>query len=577
MLPMRLRKNKASKTSERIGARVAATAYMSLGLAALSLSATAQAAWHGTASHAQALENATQLGALPDTAPLRIAVSLKLQNQPALDSFLHNSRTLLSRDYGRSLSAEEFAAAYAPSSRQVQAVTDYLRRAGFSNITVAPNNLLVTAEGRRSLVEAAFSTRIMQFKYDNRVVYANTRDALVPDAIADVVLAVTGLQNANTARPLIQYAGAGAKADANSNAVPLAGTATGHVPVQFAAIYDAGAITGSNTNIGIISDGNLTQTLADLRAYESQNNLTQVPVTFVPSEVNGTDTSGTIEWDLDSQSSTSIAGTVKNLYFYNAASLNDADLETAYNRAVTDNLVKAVNVSLGICESSEKTSGAMAATDQIFKQAVAQGITFFVSSGDGGAYTGCSGQQGINTAVSYPASSPYVVAVGGTTLNTNSDGSYAGETTWAGGGGGKSVDETAPSWQQSLTHSTARGVPDVAMDADPNSGALIINSGSSTQVGGTSLAAPLSTGTWARVESAHGNTLGFAAPLIYAAAASTPAAFHDVTAGCNSGSNALLSLLSTLLGQKNYCAAAGYDYTTGLGTFDISKFNAAVP
>ncbi|MFI4982426.1 MAG: S8 family serine peptidase, partial [Nevskiales bacterium] len=309
--------------------------------------------------------------------------------------------------------------------------------------------------------------------------------------------------------------------------------------------------------------------------YEAQISLALVPVTFVPSEVIGTDTSGLVDWDLDSQSSTSIAGGVQNLYFYNAATLNDADLEVAYNRAVTDNKVKAVNVSLGICESSEKTSGAMAATDQIFQQAVALGITFFVSTGDGGAYTGCSGQEGIPTAVSYPASSPYVVAVGGTTVTTNTDGSYAGETTWAGGGGGVSVDETAPAWQQAVTHSTARGLPDVSMDADPNSGALIIVSGASTQVGGTSLAAPLSTGTWARVESAHGNSLTFAAPIIYAAA-STPGAFHDVTSGCNSGSG-LLALLSALLGQKNYCAAAGYDNATGLGSFDIAKFNAAVP
>jgi len=114
MLPTRLRKSKVSK----IGAGIATT----IGLAALSLSATAQAAWHGTASHTQALENATQLGALPDTAPLRIAVSLKLQNKAALDSFIQSSHTLLSRDYGRTLSAAEFSATYSPSSRQVQAV-----------------------------------------------------------------------------------------------------------------------------------------------------------------------------------------------------------------------------------------------------------------------------------------------------------------------------------------------------------------------------------------------------------------------------------------------------------------------
>ncbi|HZR38102.1 MAG TPA: S53 family peptidase [Nevskia sp.] len=545
-----------------------------LGLALLALPSAAQAAWHGTASHAAALQNATLLGALPDTATMRIAVSLKLQNRDALEALVQNQHTLLSRDYGRILSAEEFAAGYAPSERQVQAVTDYLRRAGFSNIQVAANRLLVTAEGRRSLVESAFNTSIRQFKLDNRTVFANTRDVQVPDELADVVLAVTGLQNANVAHPLYQRADSVTRAGAN--AVPLAGTATGHVPVQFPAIYDVGGTpTGSLTEIGIITDGNLTQTVTDLRAYESQNGLPQVALDFVPAEVNGTDTSGTIEWDLDSQTSTSMAGNVAVLHFFNAASLNDSDLEVAYNNAVMHPNVKAINISLGICESSEQSSGALGTTEQIFLAGSSQGQTFFASSGDGGAYTGCSGQQGVNTAVSYPASSRNVVAVGGTTLNTNSDGSYAGETTWAGGGGGVSTVVQAQPYQKAVTGSSARTVPDVAMDADPNSGAVIINSGSSTQVGGTSLAAPLATGVWARVQSAHNNTLGFAAPLIYAAAASRPASFHDVTSGCNSGSNALLSLLSSLLGQKDYCAKAGFDNTTGWGSFDISQFNSA--
>jgi len=560
MLPKQFKKLRAAKLG------------LGVGLAALSLSVTAQAAWHGTASHAQVLENATQLGALPDTETLRIAVTLKLQNKPALDSFLQGTHSLVSRDYGRSLSSSEFAASYAPSSRQVQAVTDYLSRAGFSNIKVAANNLLVTAEGKRSLVESAFNTKIMQFKILDQVVHANTQDVLVPDALDGIVLAVTGLQNANTAHPLIQHAGA---ADAaKSTARPLAGTAAPHVPIQFPAIYDAGSTAkGTSTNIGIIASGDLTQVLADLRTYETQNGLAQQNVIFVPGITNGTDTSGLDEWDLDSQSSTSISGGVQNLYFYNAASLDDADLEVAYNLAVSGNVVKAVNVSLGGCEKSENTSGAMAATDTIFEAAQALGITFFISSGDGGAYTGCSAQEGVTTSVSYPAGSPYVVAVGGTTLDTNTDGSYAGETTWDGSGGGISKYETAQPWQKALTGNASRTVPDIAMDADPNSGATIIVSGSAETVGGTSLAAPLSTGTWARVESAHGNSLTFAAPIIYAAAST----FHDVTSGCNTGSNALDALLSKLLLQKDYCAAAGYDETTGLGSFDIAKFSAAVP
>ena len=528
---------------------------MGLGMAALSLGATAQASWLNTASRTYALENAVQLGALPESGTLRVALGLKLQNESALDGFLARSHTLYDRDYGATLSGEEFVSKYAPSQRQVDSVTAYLRRAGFSNIEVSPNRLLVTAEARPSQIEAAFSTRLRQFSLAGRKVFANTADVLIPDTLAGLVHAVLGLQNVDQARPMLAF----------PDATPLAST-TGHNPTAFAAIYDAlGVATGGGTDIAIISDGNLTQTVTDLQAFESQNGITPVPLHFVPAEVNGTDTSGVVEWDLDSQSSIGIAGTVRNLYFYNAASLSDADLAVAYNKAVSDNIVKGINVSLGICEKSPHNSGAMATDDNIFKQAVAQGQTFFVSSGDGGAKTGCSGHTGLTKQVSYPASSPYVVAVGGTTLSTNGN-VWAGETAWSGSGGGVSVYEAAPTWQKSVTGSSFREVPDVAMDADPNSGAILVNNGSTVQVGGTSLAAPLSTGTWARVQSSHSNTLTFAAPLIYAAVGKTPVPYHDVTSGSNG---------SGLLGG-GYSAKAGYDEVTGWGSFEVANFNTVV-
>ncbi len=540
-------------TAIRIGLSRPAVA-LAIGIAALSYGASAQAAWHGTSSKAHPLENAVELGALPASHTLHVAIGLKLQNEAALDAFLARQHTLGYRDYGTTLSSDEFISSYAVTQRQVETVVAYLSRAGFQNISVAPNRLLVTADARPAQIEAAFNTRLAQFKLGNRQVFANKTDVSIPDALDGLVSAVLGLQNADLAQPMIAYPSATTQA-----------TTAGHVPTAFAAIYDATSIaSGGATDIGIITDGNLTQTVADLRTFESQNSLTQVNLMFRPSKVNGTDTSGLDEWDLDSQSSTGIAGTVKDIYFYNAASLSDADLSAAYNLAVSDNIVKAVNVSLGICEKSSNSSGEMAADDVIFKAAVAKGITFFVSSGDGGYKTGCSGQTGLFKAVSYPASSPYVVAVGGTTLSTNGN-VWAGETAWKSGGGGVSVYETAPSWQQSVTGSAKREVPDVAMDADPNSGALVIVNGASTQIGGTSLSAPLSTGTWARVQSAHSNGLGFAAPLIYTAAGKTPVPYHDVT----SGNNGL-----PLLG--GYSAKVGFDEVTGWGTFDIANFNAVV-
>ncbi len=127
-------------------------------------------------------------------------------------------------------------------------------------------------------------------------------------------------------------------------------------------------------------------------------------------------------------------------------------------------------------------------------------------------------------------------------------------------GGSPSTFEPIPSWQTGIGQNaghTTRGVPDVAFDADPNSGAEITVDGASEQVGGTSLASPLFVGTCARMLQAKGSTLGFAAPLIYADAAGHASTdFHDVTSGNNSGET----------------AAAGWDYTTGFGSIIASSF-----
>jgi pseudomonalisin/xanthomonalisin len=164
--------------------------------------------------------------------------------------------------------------------------------------------------------------------------------------------------------------------------------------------------------------------------------------------------------------------------------------------------------------------------------------------------------------------------VGGTTLLTNQDGSYNSEIAWYAGGGGLSQFEESPSWQSPalvlLTETGDRGVPDVSMDADPNSGATVYVNGAPVAVGGTSLSSPLSLGVWARAISAN-RKLGFASPRIYGLYDPTGGAggltgsyplggFHDITVGANGA----------------YTALPGYDLATGLGTFWVDQFVAAL-
>jgi subtilase family serine protease len=171
--------------------------------------------------------------------------------------------------------------------------------------------------------------------------------------------------------------------------------------------------------------------------------------------------------------------------------------------------------------------------------------------------------------VNYPAASPYVVGVGGTTLLSNADGSYNREIAWNTGGGGVSAFETTPNWQAaavSLLGTTGlRGVPDVAMDADPNSGATVYVNGTPEAVGGTSLSSPLSLGVWARALTVNPK-LGFAPPSLYS--------LYDPTGGAGGvvGSYPVGGFHDIIVGNNGlYEAGPGYDLITGLGTFIVDE------
>src|SRR5262249_1073559 len=158
-----------------------------------------------------------------------------------------------------------------------------------------------------------------------------------------------------------------------------------YTAADFRHAYDADAAPdGSNTTVAIITAGtDLVQVRANLQQAERDAGLPYVPTTVVQTEPvpdpQATDNDG--EWDLDSQSSSGIAWNVKQIVFYNGAAL-DTGITLGTNRFVSDNLAKALNISIGGCEIVNSVVGAIATDDQAFMQAQAQGQTVFVSSGD---------------------------------------------------------------------------------------------------------------------------------------------------------------------------------------------------
>ncbi len=505
----------------------------------------AQASWTSTSTRAHPTGKAIFREYLADTETLDVVVTLKLRNPDVLNNRLRALTRPGDPEYGRWLNHTQIMADYAPLPAQAQAVADYLTQAGFTNVRIDSSQMLVTATGTTAAIRQAFHTKLGRFVRNGREGIANVADVQVPPALRQTVLAVLGLQTLDQMRVLNQQA----------PGVLLTGSVHGLNPVLFPVAYGAATLpAASTTTVGIITEGSMTPAIADLHQFENQNSLPAINPTVVVVGKASTDTSNTAEWDIDSQNIQAMAGgQVAQMVFYTAYSLSNANLTKTFNQAVLDNISKVINVSLGECESSAYSDGSMASDDQIFQLAIAQGQTFSVSTGDSGSKE-CGSPAGTSAGASYPASSPYVIAVGGTTLYTGTSGNYGGEVAWSGGGGSPSLIELKPSWQNSVVSGAYRGVPDIAFDADPNSGAIVVVNGALAQYGGTSLASPLFVGSWARIQTANNATLGFPAAWIYSYGAQHTPAFQDVTTGSNGG----------------YSASAGWDYTTGFGSFDVA-------
>jgi len=593
-----------------------ASVALTLSLAGMSAPVSGATAWVGTntgtflplaatvdAPGNQVTAQATVMEMLPGEAK-HIMVSLNLRNQSQLKVFLQALHTPGNPSYHKFLTPAQFNTLYAPTQTQVDAVSSYLTQSGFQHVSVTPNRTLISADGTAATVRQAFNTSLKKFTHQGRAVFANDRPAQVPAELGAIVGSVLGLQSValhhtmhtglHTVQAMAQKSHAGVE--------------TSHTPVQYPGIYNALATpAASNAIVGTISAGDMTSTLDGFATFLDANpSLPKMIPTVVYVGTQTGDESGEVEWALDSQVMYGSSGGVAQLIFYTASSLEDAALTAAYNAAVTDNLVSVVNVSLGECEADAVTSGSQVADDAVFQQAVAQGITFSISSGDAGPYNcdvdryGNSGVANTNKKkatydVSEPASSPWVVAVGGTSLFTTSAGAYNAQAVWNEGlsatgsgstriwssGGGFSKDQPAPSWQTAAIvgagHPT-RGLPDVVFDAASASGTYIYinaanNGGSSDAVvGGTSMAAPMFAGFWARLQSASGNNLGFASPILYSHIPSNVSLVFPVTNATVNGDAVNYTGWSTIYpGMK--AKASGWSAATGFGSLNVDKMN----
>ncbi len=462
------------------------------------------------------------------------------------------------------LTAEQFAQLHSATDADLRAVADFAATSGLVVVQRHAVRRTVMLSGTVTQVNAAFNVELLRFEYPGGTYRGLFGPLQLPQPLHAIVVAVLGLDTRPQARPHFRQR-VGPKPRRSRAATP---TASSFTAVQIASLYQFPAGLGEGECVGLIELGGGYRP-QDLQAYFGALGLAVPSVTAVSVDhaVNapiGNPNSADGEVMLDIEVAGAIAPAARIAVYF--APNTDAGFLNAITTAVHDpvNQPSIISISWGGPESSW-TGQAMSALDQALQAAAMLGITVCVASGDSGSSDGVPGGA---DHVDFPASSPYALACGGTRLKATAT-TILGEVVWhdafGATGGGVSAFFALPVWQQGLEATTvqgvvqpltARGVPDVAADADPQTGYEVVVDGVQTVFGGTSAVAPLWAGLIARINALTGRRAGYVQPVLYP----RESAFRDITQGNNGA----------------YRASAGWDACTGLGS-PVGAQIAAIP
>jgi subtilase family serine protease len=587
---------------------------------------------HG--SLAPAVARAHPAGSVAGTSAVGFDLVLSLRSTAAAQAFVRSVSTPGSAQYHHFLSDAAWQARFGPSAAQVSAAETWLRQEGFTIGSVPKDHLFVPATGTAATVETAFGVKLGYYRVHGEKVRLAKGTLSIPASLASTVSGVVGVNQylATTGLKLTGRTSAGSSTQPSQEPPPPAGFRNpqpcstfwgqkidskdspalyapytagrpydicGYKPAQLRGAYNlaksvAGGDNGKGVTVAIVDAYDSPTLLPDAQEYSRLNDpanplAASQFVNVAPATVDDVTECGGSGWygeqALDVESSHAMAPGA-TIEYVGAQDCQDTSLLAADNTAITSGASVVTNswgdgVGDLLTDAATKT-----AFDNAFMLADSTGVSVMFSSGDDGDNFADFGIDAPN----YPASSPFVTAVGGTTLEVNSANARAAELGWstakqvlcanttattscsgttpagtlawqAGGGGGTSYTYTQPYYQAgvvpaALAHRNAalagpspmRVIPDISMDADAQSGMLI----GFTQTfpdgtyygqfkeGGTSLASPLLAGVVADADQAAGSPLGFLNPVLYKASTATPAAFNDIVAPADPDSAAVV-------------------------------------
>jgi kumamolisin len=502
-------------------------------------------------SEKAAAENAVHVKATP--AKAKVTVSLILKRKEPLQINRRGGRAAGPVRMSRTAYKQHHSADPA-ALKQVAAFAKEFNLKVEADATAATRRT-VQLTGAASDMQKAFGVELNQKLIDGQEYRVRDGSIMLPQALTGLVVAVLGLDNRPQASPHFRIK----KPKSAAEHAEAVGEPLSYTPPQVAQAYQFPAkASGAGQTIGIIELGGGYRT-ADLKAYFKSLGIAAPSIKAIsvdkgknaPSTASSADT----EVMLDIEVAASVAPGANIVVYFTPNT--DQGFTDAITTAVHDttNKPSVISISWGGPESSW-TAQAMTALDAACQSAAALGVTITVAAGDNGSTDGVSSGNHVD----FPASSPHVLACGGTKLDYNGT-SIVSEVVWnelANGdgatGGGVSNFFPLPAWQANSnvpapsTSGGGRGVPDVSGDADPNSGYNIRVDGQDTVVGGTSAVAPLWAGLVAVANQQLGAQVGFIQPAIYAAKAT--AGFNDITQGNNPA----------------FSAGPGWDACSGQGT-----------
>lgn len=525
----------------------------------------------------------------PDST-LLLNFTLKLNHRAQFDQFLKNLEDPKSPQFHHFLTYEQFKHLYGPTQDEIDAVKSYANSHDLRVSWVSSDKILVHITGKSGAIEQALGVTLNDYSIGKRTFYQATTAPIISTEIAPFVSHISGLENERSVKSVNVI---------NDNCPN--NTGGGYTPQQIASYYDWPSITTTSTGhgqaIGIIAYNSSDVKMSDFSQYfqdyglpaHNEANGNQIQQIYI----DGQSTDPTYCFEAEATTDVELAAAMApgaGIYIYDVKTDNPDyvnALEDAYDRVMIDDQVTVVSTSIGIPEGHAALGNyANTLDDTIFPALEAEGITLVAASGDsadtGNPYPGDSDVPipgGGSRATSdvyygelYPASSPYVTAVGGSSLINGV------ETAWSsfqnnslnklktsyywGTGGGTSIYFSIPWWQSSAGISGSyRSTSDISMNADISYGYQVVINGSYQKIGGTSTAVPQIAALIAdAVQENGGNRLGLLNPILYQIAKSDnySSDFHDITSGNTFVSNYYVDF-------NCFC---GYEYT---GTYDATR------